>query len=69
MLAADGLKALLTPNDNKPATKGDLKKLVSDINGRYHFVKNLPHENDGALPYFDFVINTIVYFHLSHCVQ
>ena len=27
-LAADGIKALLTPNDSKPATKGDLKKVV-----------------------------------------
>ncbi len=27
VLASDGIKALLTSNENKPATKGDLKKL------------------------------------------
>jgi len=58
-LAADGIKAIITSSYNKPATKGDLKKLVSEINGRYHFVKNIPARFDGALPYFDFDTNTI----------
>ena len=68
-LAADGIKALLTPNDSKPTTKGDLKKFVSDINGRYHFVKNLPLGFNGAQPYFDFDTNEIVYFHRTQAIQ
>ena len=68
-LAADGIKALLTPNDSKPATKGDLKKLVSEINGRYHLVKNIEPRFDGALPYFDFDTNEVVYMHMTQSIQ
>jgi hypothetical protein len=64
-LAADGIKALLTANDNKPATKGDLKKLVLEMNGRFHLVKNIPPRTDGALPYFDFETNEIVFYFSS----
>ena len=67
-LAADGIKALMTHNDDKPATKGDIKNLVSEINGRYHFVTNLPHRYDGALPYFDLDANMIVYFHRNQLI-
>lgn len=64
-LAADGIKALITHSDNKPATKGDLKNLVSEINGRFHLVKNIPPRIDGALPYFDFETNEIVFYFSS----
>ena len=60
-LAADVIKATFTHNDNRPATKGDLKNMVSEINGRYHYVTNLPHRYDGALPYFDLDTNEVVY--------
>ncbi|XMO86733.1 hypothetical protein AAFN75_00210 [Algibacter sp. AS12] len=60
-LAADGLKSLLTPLENKPATKGDLKKLSDKIIKRYHLVNNIPRRSDGALPYFDMDTGDVVY--------
>ena len=60
-LAADALKSLLTHNDKKAATRGDLKKLIAEIKGRYHLVINLPPRFDGALPYFDFERSEIIY--------
>lgn len=67
-LATDGIKAIITPFENKPATKGDLNKLVAQINGRYHVVKNIPPRYDGALPYFDFDTNTVVYLRMNPSV-
>jgi len=66
-LGADGIKPLITPNDFKPATIGDLKKLVSEINVRYLFVKNIPPRSHDTLPYFDFNINTLNYMNLYKC--
>jgi hypothetical protein len=53
---------LLTANENKPVTKKDLQEFVDIITKRYRFVKNLQPRYDGALPYFDFDTDTIVYF-------
>lgn len=64
-LAADAIKSVMTLHENKPATKGDLKKFVSDINGRYHLVKNIPPRYDGALPHFDFDTGLVVYFNTN----
>jgi hypothetical protein len=60
-LAADGLKSLFTSQENKPATKGDLKNLTNKIIKRYHLVKNIPKRLDGALPYFDIETNEVIY--------
>lgn len=64
-LAASVLKNLITHVDNKPATKGDLKNLVSEITGRYHVIKNMATSLDGALPYFDIETNSVVYLHIT----
>lgn len=62
-LAADGIKALFTKEENKPATKGDLMKLAELINGRYHVIMNLP-KRFGKTPYFDMETNTIEYLNV-----
>ena len=59
-LAADALKSILTTQDNKPATKGDIKVLLNRM-GRYQKVINLPLGENGALPHFDMETNNIVY--------
>ncbi|WP_418510788.1 hypothetical protein [Corallibacter sp.] len=60
-LAADGLKSLLTKNENKPLTKGDIKKLVSEINGRFHEIKNMAPNNMGQKPFYDIERKEVVY--------
>ena len=60
-LLAGGIKTLLTVEDNKTATKGDLKKLTEQLIGRYHIINNLMPRNDGALPYYDMETNMVVY--------
>lgn len=61
-LAVDAAKAIFTLEDNKSATKGDLKRLTAEINGRYHLVKNMPARYDGALAYFDMQTQCVEYF-------
>ena len=60
-LAADDLKPIFTSQENKPATKADLKNLTNKIIKRYHLVKNIPKRSDGALPYFDIENGVMVY--------
>lgn len=60
-LAADALKSLLTKQDNKAATKGDIKILLNRM-GRFHKVENLPLGVNSSLPYFDMETKKIVYF-------
>jgi hypothetical protein len=64
-IAADAFKSIFTTLDNKPATKGDLKKLAEQILGRYHFIINLSPRNDGSLPYYDIETNEVVYLFIS----
>ena len=59
-LAADALKSLLTTQDNKSATKGDIKELINRL-GRFHKVGNLPLGKNGTLPHFDMETKTIIY--------
>ena len=60
-LAAEGLKTLLTKNDNKPATKKDIIDAVIKIKNRYHLVKNMTQLTNGKKPFFDLETNTIIY--------
>lgn len=60
-LAADAVKSIFTPIDNKPATKGDLKKLTEKLINRYHIISNMPQRYDGALPYFDMETGQVIY--------
>lgn len=61
-LAVNSLKAIITSENNKPATKGDLNKLLEKLNNRYHLIKNYPPQPDGALAYFDLQTNELVFF-------
>ena len=61
-IAADALKSIVTSFDDKPATKGDLKKLKEQILGRYHIINNLAPRYDGALAYYDMETNMVIYF-------
>ena len=60
-LAADMLKGLLTKGENKPVTKGDLQHLINTLKGRYHFIKNIPNNNFGEIPYYDIETKMVVY--------
>jgi hypothetical protein len=60
-LAAEGIKSLLTSEDNKPATRGDLKMLFEKLDWRYHPVSNLARGTDGSFPYYDLETRMIVY--------
>jgi hypothetical protein len=53
-------KNIFTPEENKPATKGDVLKLAASLK-RYHQIKNLPPNLMGQIPYFDLHTNTLVY--------
>jgi len=52
---------LLTKEDNKPATKGDLKKLLQGGVNNTIVIRNLPLRNDGARAYFDTNKQIIIY--------
>jgi hypothetical protein len=56
-------KNIFTPEENKPATKGDVLKLAASLK-RYHQIKNLPPNSMGQFPYFDLHTNTLVYLPL-----
>ncbi|WP_250434738.1 hypothetical protein [Hanstruepera flava] len=60
-LAADGLKALVTKEADKALTKGDIRKIVAEIKGRYHLVLNADPLPDGRKPYFDMETCHVVY--------
>lgn len=54
-------KSIFTPEQNKPATKGDLEKLAKILK-RYHQIQNLDQNTSGHFPYFDLYTNKVVYF-------
>ena len=53
---------IFTSEENKPATKKDLKEVKELLLSRYHRVNNLPPNGFGQLPYYDLNTKTIVYF-------
>ncbi|UAM99103.1 hypothetical protein K8354_04565 [Polaribacter litorisediminis] len=57
------VEPLFTPEENKPATKGDVLKLAASLK-RYHKIKNLPPKLTGQIPYFDLHTSEIVYLPL-----
>ena len=56
----DTIKHLLTPEHNKPATKGDLVKLANHLKG-YHRIKNLKPDVYGQFPYLEVETGNLVY--------
>ena len=55
------LTQLFTKEENKPATKGDLRKIAQNLQ-RYHRINNLGADLQGRLPYFDLEKEVLVYF-------
>lgn len=61
-ILANTLKSAFTKEDNKPATKGDIKIMTEKLRGRYHLVKNMEPNLNGEQPYFDLQENIVIYF-------
>lgn len=61
-LAVNGLSSLFTKEENKPATKKDIKEIKNLLLERYHLIRNMNRDIYGNQPYFDIDTNTIVYF-------
>tara|TARA_R110002073_G_scaffold108336_3_gene243348 strand:- start:17970 stop:18377 length:408 start_codon:yes stop_codon:yes gene_type:complete len=59
-LAVDTILSLFTKEENKPATKGDLKQFASKLE-RFQVVKNLTVNSFGKSPYFDNELKVLVY--------
>lgn len=53
---------LLTKEENRPATKKDIKEIITALKQRYFTVKNMSPKHNGTLPYFDIQTSTIVYY-------
>ena len=53
VLAVNLVTNLLTKEENKPATKKELKNLMSSLKQRYHPILNIPIRIDGAKPFYD----------------
>ena len=64
-LLADGIKNMFTAEQNKAATKGDLKKLLDELQKRYHPIKNMPTNQMGQEPYYDINTQQVVYLKTS----
>ena len=60
MASIELVKALFTPEQNKPATKADLEKLNSRLE-RFQEVRNMPTNILGHKPFYDNLQGIIVY--------
>ena len=60
-LAVNLLNTLLTKEENKAATKKDLKEMKDLLIQRYHEVKNIQSDSIGNKPYYDINSKSIVY--------
>jgi len=64
-VATDVLKNFLTKEDNKPATKGDLKTLMVNLKERYIKINNIPPSQDGSQAFFDNIEKKVVYLKMK----
>ena len=64
-VATETIKNWLTPEDNKPATKGDLKKMIAQFKNRYEKIENMPKRLDQTEAYFDHQKKEVVYLKMS----
>ena len=60
-LAVNLATNLLTKEENKPATKKDLKNLMSSLKQRYYPILNIPIRSDGAKAYYDMETKNFIY--------
>ena len=59
-LAVNLITKALTPEENMPATRGDISRLETKLN-RYHRVINIPSRLDGSKPYYDKETKMVIY--------
>jgi len=55
-------KEVLTPQQNKGATKKDIQDLKAFFRSRYLLVRNLRKDPNGKTPYYDVQTGNLVYF-------
>jgi hypothetical protein len=60
-VATETLKSIFTSDDNKPLTKGDFKKLMTQFKNRYEKIGNMPKRADGTQAYFDNEARKVIY--------
>ncbi|MFV8441865.1 hypothetical protein [Flavobacterium sp. LB2P44] len=60
-IAVNLAASIFTKEENKPATKKDIKEIKNLLMTRYHSIKNAPIRSDGARPHFDMKTNNVVY--------
>lgn len=60
-LAVNIATSLFTKEENKPATKKDIKEVKNLLMTRYHSIKNVPNRPDGARAFYDLQTQSIVY--------
>ena len=60
-LAVNLATNLFTNEENKPATKKDLKNLVSSLKQRYYPILNIPIRRDGAKAHYDMETKNFIY--------
>ena len=65
-LAVNTITKIFTKEENLPATKKDIRDIITIIKQRYFIVKNMIPKQDGSLPYFDILTNTIIYYNNSN---
>ena len=52
---------VLTKEENRPATKKDVKDIIAALKQKHFIVKNMQPKPDGSIPYFDIQTCTILY--------
>jgi hypothetical protein len=60
-LATNIVTNIFTREENKPATKGDIQKILDIGSGRSILIKNMPIRSDGAKAYFDTIHQILIY--------
>jgi|TARA_R110000751_G_scaffold134208_3_gene236627 hypothetical protein len=52
---------LFTKEENKPATKGDIQRLLKEGMPKFILIKNIPPRSDGFRAYFDTTKQILIY--------
>ncbi len=60
-LAVNMISNLLTSDENKPATKKDIKEVKNLLITRYHQIKNMQIDLYGNIPHYDMETKNVVY--------
>jgi hypothetical protein len=60
-LAVNLATNLFTKEENKPATKGDIQRLLKEGMPKFILIKNIPPRSDGFRAYFDTTQQILIY--------